>query len=224
MCVGVHVCRCACAYVCVCMCVQVCASRGGGGVFLRPGAVCGPGALTATAPCPPQPASFPQRAFFPACPRRPSHACPPPPSFLPLPPRLLQDLVLFNDSIYYNINYGRLGGGKQEVEEAAKQVGRAVCGSGGGGNGGGGGGGSGGVSSWRAGGVTAGLWHISRLRISNPRTTVPSRCVFSRSSASPSLQPVSHPCPSRAPLPRPPSTTRYCSSQMATRRWWESGA
>lgn len=31
-----------------------------------------------------------------------------------------QDSVLFNDSIYYNINYGRTGATKQEVESAAK--------------------------------------------------------------------------------------------------------
>ncbi|GAB4819644.1 hypothetical protein N2152v2_006690 [Parachlorella kessleri] len=32
-----------------------------------------------------------------------------------------QDLVLFNDTIYYNINYGRLGASREEVEEAARQ-------------------------------------------------------------------------------------------------------
>ena len=34
-----------------------------------------------------------------------------------------QDLVLFNDTIYYNIAYGRLGASREEVEEAARQVG-----------------------------------------------------------------------------------------------------
>ncbi len=34
-----------------------------------------------------------------------------------------QDLVLFNDTIYYNINYGRLDATREEVEGAAKQVG-----------------------------------------------------------------------------------------------------
>ncbi len=31
--------------------------------------------------------------------------------------------MLFNDSIYYNINYGRLDASREEVEVAAKQVG-----------------------------------------------------------------------------------------------------
>lgn len=31
-----------------------------------------------------------------------------------------QDSVLFNDSIYYNINYGRTSANREEVEEAAK--------------------------------------------------------------------------------------------------------
>jgi hypothetical protein len=35
---------------------------------------------------------------------------------------LPQDLVLFNDTIYYNIAYGRLGASREEVETAAKQV------------------------------------------------------------------------------------------------------
>lgn len=55
-------------------------------------------------------------------------ACLPHPTCKPLlrgpPPRHLQDLVLFNDSIYYNINYGRLDASKPEVEAAAKQVGK----------------------------------------------------------------------------------------------------
>lgn len=34
-----------------------------------------------------------------------------------------QDLVLFNDTIAYNINYGRLSASREEVEAAAKQVG-----------------------------------------------------------------------------------------------------
>ena len=38
-----------------------------------------------------------------------------------------QDLVLFNDTIYYNIRYGRLGATREEVEEAAKQVGGAAA-------------------------------------------------------------------------------------------------
>ena len=50
---------------------------------------------------------------------------PPPP--LPRCPTCVQDLVLFNDTIYYNISYGRLGATREEVEEAAKQVGRCHC-------------------------------------------------------------------------------------------------
>lgn len=34
----------------------------------------------------------------------------------------VQDLVLFNDTIQYNINYGRLDASREEVEEAAKQA------------------------------------------------------------------------------------------------------
>ena len=34
----------------------------------------------------------------------------------------LQDLVLFNDTIYYNIQYGRLDATREEVEDAARQV------------------------------------------------------------------------------------------------------
>ena len=33
-----------------------------------------------------------------------------------------QDLVLFNDTIYYNIMYGRLGATPEEVFDAARQV------------------------------------------------------------------------------------------------------
>ena len=38
--------------------------------------------------------------------------------------------MLFNDTIYYNIHYGRLSASREEVEEAAKQVGlhlTAIC-------------------------------------------------------------------------------------------------
>ncbi len=35
---------------------------------------------------------------------------------------LVQDLVLFNDTIYYNIQYGRLDATREEVEDAARQV------------------------------------------------------------------------------------------------------
>ena len=34
-----------------------------------------------------------------------------------------QDLVLFNDTIYSNIQYGRLDATREEVEDAARQVG-----------------------------------------------------------------------------------------------------
>ena len=33
-----------------------------------------------------------------------------------------QDMVLFNDTIYYNIAYGRLGADREEVYSAAKQA------------------------------------------------------------------------------------------------------
>lgn len=35
--------------------------------------------------------------------------------------------MLFNDTIYYNIAYGRLGASREEVEEAARQVGGGAC-------------------------------------------------------------------------------------------------
>lgn len=39
------------------------------------------------------------------------------------PPALLaQDLVLFNDTIYYNIQYGNLAADREQVERAAKQA------------------------------------------------------------------------------------------------------
>ena len=33
-----------------------------------------------------------------------------------------QDMVLFNDTIYYNIAYGNLSAGSEEVHSAAKQA------------------------------------------------------------------------------------------------------
>ena len=33
-----------------------------------------------------------------------------------------QDMVLFNDTIYYNISYGRLSADREEVYSAAKQA------------------------------------------------------------------------------------------------------
>jgi ATP-binding cassette subfamily B (MDR/TAP) protein 7 len=33
-----------------------------------------------------------------------------------------QDTVLFNDTIFYNIQYGRISASKEEVYEAAKQA------------------------------------------------------------------------------------------------------
>lgn len=38
----------------------------------------------------------------------------------------LQDMVLFNDTIRYNIEYGRLGAGKAEVYAAARRVSQSI--------------------------------------------------------------------------------------------------
>ena len=35
---------------------------------------------------------------------------------------MLQDLPLFNDTIYYNILYGRLGASQEDIFQAAKQA------------------------------------------------------------------------------------------------------
>ena len=41
---------------------------------------------------------------------------------LPCPLQVPQDMVLFNDTIYYNIAYGDLSAGSEEVHSAAKQA------------------------------------------------------------------------------------------------------
>lgn len=42
----------------------------------------------------------------------------------------LQDMVLFNDTIFYNISYGRPGASAEEVYDAARRVSAAIWPSG----------------------------------------------------------------------------------------------
>jgi hypothetical protein len=47
---------------------------------------------------------------------------PSPTSYLPHPPSPPQDTVLFHDTIFYNIKYGRLDATDEEVDEAARHA------------------------------------------------------------------------------------------------------